>query len=341
MQPPAALSRHRDLIESQLQSLIDSQEPPELRRMLRYHMGWTDRVGVATSSTGKRLRPALCIMACESLGGSVEGAVPLAAAVELVHNFSLVHDDLQDKDRIRHGRDTVWAIWGEAQAINAGDALLAIAHRAVASAVDAGLPADRVLRATSLLAERTLEMVAGQVADIEFETRIDVDESEYLAMASGKTGALFDASLALGAIAADASPDLVEAMGRCGRALGIAFQAHDDVLGVWGDEERTGKAQASDIRRRKKSLPVVFAVAQADAERRSRLMEVYGETEPTDDEVAFVLQLMDDVGARSHCAGVAEQHRDAALRELDSAGVPAGGASEIRQATDFLLARDF
>jgi geranylgeranyl diphosphate synthase type I len=340
MQPPAALSRHRELVESHLQSLIDGQEPPELRRMLRYHMGWTDRVGITTSSTGKRLRPALCLLVCESLGGQIEQAVPLAAAVELVHDFSLIHDDLQDRDRTRHGRDTVWAIWGEAQAINAGDALLAIAHRAVASA-GGGLPADPVLRATSLLAERTLEMVAGQVTDIEFETRMDVDESEYLAMAAGKTGALFDASLALGAIAAGASPDVVEAFGRCGRSLGIAFQAHDDVLGVWGDEERTGKAQASDVRRRKKSLPVLYAVAQADTEQRSRLADIYSETELLEDDVNWVLELMYDVGAQSHCAGVAQQHRDAALRELDSAGVSAGGASEIRQAVDFLLARDY
>jgi geranylgeranyl diphosphate synthase type I len=287
------------------------------------------------------LRPSLCFLVCDALGGDASQALPVAAAVELVHNFSLVHDDVQDRDRKRHGRDTVWAIWGEAQAINAGDALLAIAHRSLAAAADAGLSSDAVVRATALLAERTLEMVEGQVMDLEFEARLDVSVAEYLAMVSRKTGALFDASLALGAIAAGASLTAVEAMGRCGRSLGIAFQARDDALGVWGDEGRTGKAVGADIRRRKKSLPVIQAFANADAGQREQLSRIYAGDNVSDTDVEWVLQLMDSVDAQAYCASVADEHRDAALRELDSTGISPEGARELRETADFLLSRDY
>jgi geranylgeranyl diphosphate synthase type I len=341
MQPTAALSRHREPLEAHLRSLLDAQQPPELQRMLRYHMGWVEADGSPASHTGKRLRPALCLLACEALGGDAGRALSLAAAVELVHNFSLIHDDVQDRDRKRHGRDTVWAIWGEAQAINAGDALLAIAHRAMASSVDAGLPANAAVRAAGLLAERTLEMVEGQVMDLDFEGRIDVSQEEYLAMVSRKTGALFDASLALGAVAAGASLAVIDAMGRGGRSLGIAFQARDDALGVWGDEGRTGKASGADIRRRKKSLPAVYAFAQADAGQREQLGRIYGRDDVSETDVEWVLQLMDAVGAQQYCAAVAGEHREAALRELDSTGIAPEGASELRQTADFLLSRDY
>lgn len=341
MQPPAALSRHREPLEASLRTLLDAQQPPQLRRMLRYHLGWEEADGAPASHTGKRLRPSLCLLVCEALGGDVRLALPLAAAVELVHNFSLVHDDVQDRDRKRHGRDTVWAIWGEAQAINAGDALLAIAHSALASAAEAGLPAEATVQATSLLSERTLEMVGGQVMDLEFERRTDVSQEEYLAMVSRKTGALFDASLALGAIAAGAPLSVVEAMGRCGRSLGIAFQIRDDALGAWGEERRTGKAAGADIRRRKKALPAVYAFAQADAGGREQLGRIYGRDDVSQTDVDWVLQLMDAIGAQAYCSAVADEHREAALSELDSTAIPPEAAGELRQAADFLLSRDY
>ncbi len=160
-------------------------------------------------------------------------------------------------------------------------------------------------------------------------------------MVSLKTGALFDASLALGAIAAGASLQKIEAMGRCGRSLGIAFQARDDVLGVWGDESRTGKASGADIRRRKKSLPAIHAFAHADAGQREQLGRIYGRDNVSDTDVEWVLALMDSVGASQYCAGVADEHRGAALRELDSAGLTPEGSAEIQELADFLLKRDY
>ena len=337
MQPPAALTRYRELLEDHLKSLLERQQPEALYRMLRYHLGWQERDGSPASHPGKRLRPSLCLLACEGSGGDVQRALPVASALELVHNFSLVHDDVQDGDRTRHGRDTVWSIWGEAQAINAGDALLSIAHLSLAGAVANGLPAA----AFSILSERTLEMVEGQVMDLEFEDRSDVALEEYLAMISRKTGALFDASLALGGVAAGAPSEAAEALGRCGRALGIAFQVRDDMLGVWGTEERTGKASGADVRRRKKSLPVIYAFEQADAGQREQLDRLYSGGELLEEDVTWVLGLMDSVGAQSYCSRVAAEHQEIALRELGRSGLIDTAAAELRQAAGFLLDRDY
>lgn len=312
-----------------------------LRRMLLYHLGWEDPEGNPAPSAGKRLRPGLTILTCEALGGSIEHALPFASAVELVHAFSLIHDDVQDRDRMRHGRDTVWSIWGEAQAINAGDALMAIAQQTVTSSTAAGLSPEAALIANALLARRTLEMVEGQVMDIAFEKRTDVTENDYLAMVSRKTGALFDAALGLGAIAAGAAPSTIEAIGRCGRAFGIAFQVRDDVLGVWGDESRTGKASGADIRRHKKSLPAIYAFTRAEATQRDQLALIYGRDDVSDTDAKWVLALMDSIGASQYCAGVAGEYRGAALRELDSLRIPPDETAELRQAADFLLARDY
>ena len=309
--------------------------------MLRYHLGWEDTTGAPATNIGKRLRPALCLLTCGAVGGDVGKAVPFASAIELVHNFSLVHDDVQDRDQTRHGRETVWSVWGEAQAINAGDALLAIAHLSLAESTNAGLSAETAARAASLLSERTLEMVEGQVMDIEFESRLDVTLEEYVAMISRKTGALFDASLSLGGLAGGATLSDVEALGRCGRALGIAFQVRDDMLGVWGAEERTGKPAASDIRRRKKSLPVVYAFDRADPGQREELGRLYGRTSIPDEDVERILRLMDALGAQRYCATVATEHKDAALRELDGAHLTGESAEELRDSATFLLERQY
>ncbi|HEY5639645.1 MAG TPA: polyprenyl synthetase family protein [Dehalococcoidia bacterium] len=336
MQPPAALTRYRRALDDHLRGLLDRSQPRDLYCMLRYHLGWEDAAGRAAESTGKRLRPALCLLACEASGGEASMAVPAASAVELVHNFSLVHDDVQDDDRLRHGRDTVWAVWGKPQAINAGDALLALAHLSLTE-----MAGESLFAASRLLNERTLEMVEGQVMDIAFEGQPAVSLESYLAMISRKTGALFHAALALGGIAAGAPDEKIAALGRCGRQLGLAFQVRDDMLGIWGDVDRTGKPVAADILRRKKSLPIVFALERATGDDRQRLRGVYGAGEPSAGDVAFVTGLLDSLGALAYCQEEADKHRSAALSELAAAGLDERAAGEIREVADFLLERDF
>ena len=342
MEPPAVLARYRREMDATLRSLLGRQHPPALYRMVRYHLGWEDPEGRPTASAGgKALRPSLCLLTCEAVGGDWRKALPAAAAVELVHNFSLVHDDIQDGDRERRHRPTVWSLWGEGQAINAGDALLALARLALLKLAEEGVPPARVVEAARILDEGTLEMVEGQVMDLGFEERLEVELEAYLEMIDKKTGALFDCSLRLGALVGNGDPSLTEAMGRCGRLLGVAFQIRDDMLGVWGAESQTGKLPAADIRRRKKSLPVVYALSRAEGSTLAELRRAYSGPELRDEDVSMVLRCLDAIGAQAYCREAAEERKAAALAELDRLELKSEAADELKRTAAFLLERDF
>lgn len=347
MELPAAFGRYREALDGELRSLLGGglplgSHPDELHRMLRYHMGWEDAEGrPVRSEGGKALRPTLCLLACEAAGGDWRKALPVAAALELVHNFSLVHDDIQDRDRERRHRPTVWSVWGEAQAINAGDALLILGRLAVLGLDAEGVPRERVIEAARVLDERTLEIVEGQALDLSFEERLDVTEDDYLAMIDKKTGALFDCALRLGGLVGADDPAVADALGGSGRLLGVAFQIRDDMLGVWGAESRTGKPPAADIRNRKKSLPVVYALARAEGATAEELSRIYSQPQLSDADVSMVLGALESVGAQAYCRAAAAERREQALAELAGADLRERPAAELRQVADFLLERDY
>jgi geranylgeranyl diphosphate synthase type I len=342
--PPDAFRRYRGALDEALASLLDRNLPPLpdsdlLGRMVRYHLGLGDAEGrPLAQSAGKGLRSTLCMLSCEAAGGDGRAAVPAALAVDLVHNFSLVHDDIQDRDPERRHRPSVWAVWGEAQAINAGDALAGLGRLAVLELESKGVPAETVVAAARALEAATLEMVRGQTLDIGFEERLDVSEAEYLAMVEGKSAALFDCAMRLGGLVGSADPAVAESLGRCGRGLGVAFQIRDDVLGVWGTEERTGKRAAVDIRNRKKSFPVVRALA---GPRGDDLRRRYSKPELDDDDVAAVLAALEAADARVYCEDAARERLERALDGLSGAQLKAGPAAEMREVAEFLLERDY
>lgn len=335
------LTRHKRALDDFLRAHLGGRHPPALDRMIRYHLGWQEADGSPAQAGGKALRPALCLLACEAAGAGPARAIPAAAAIELVHNFSLVHDDIQDRDEKRHHRPTVWSVWGDAQAINAGDALLALARLAILRCVETGVSAETTLEAARLLDERTLEMVEGQVMDLEFEGTADVRLPAYLSMIEKKTGALFDCALRMGGLIAGATPQSTERLGRCGRLLGLTFQIRDDMLGIWGAEDRTGKEAAADVRRRKKSLPVVFALSHSDESVRTEVRRVYRQQVVTGEGVTAVLAALERAGAQQYCAGLASEKKDEALNELHAAGLSGAAADDLRQAAEFLLERDY
>ncbi len=231
--------------------------------LVAYHLGWRDEHGLPLpdASPGKMLRPLLCLTVASGFGGA-DDALGAAASLELLHAFSLVHDDIEDGDERRHHRPTLWTLRGVPLAINAGDSLFALAQRALIEATE-GLAPDRAMVALRIFNDACLAMIEGQHQDIEFEARPSVTRAEYLEMTAGKTGALIGASLALGALFAGAPLDDVEALRQCGVDLGIAFQAVDDALSVWGDPARTGKSVGNDEGRGKKSLPVIIETERA------------------------------------------------------------------------------
>lgn len=227
---------------------------------LRYHLGWADLAGrPEQASAGKGIRARACLTACAAVGGPAERALQVAAAIELTHAFSLIHDDIEDGDRQRRGRAALWTLVGIPQAINAGDALFSIARLLLSRPAEAPEPEVR-LRILAIYDAACLRLAEGQYLDLRFEDELAVSQAAYHRMVAGKTGALLGAATATGALAGGAEPEVSEALARFGESVGLAFQMHDDVLGMWGDPARTGKPAGADLGRRKRSLPVIMGL---------------------------------------------------------------------------------
>ena len=329
------------LIEREMRRVIEplrgaqGKHPTTLATMLNYHLGFAGVDGSPTSAnTGKRIRPALTLLCCEASGGSRERALPAAAAIELLHNFSLIHDDIEDRDELRRGRPTLWKIWGEARAINAGDAMFALAHIALLNTAARGAPADQVLRALRTFDETCVALTTGQHMDIEFEQRSDVTAANYLAMIEGKTAALIRAACEIGAIVAGADDERAAQLGEFGRWLGIAFQVQDDVLGIWGDPALTGK-QDSDLAHGKKTLPVLHAADQDQTVR-----ERYFRRRPVDAvELAELRALIEARGGRAYAEQAARDAHDKSLAALAAARVSGEAGLLLRALAESLLGR--
>ncbi|HET7031001.1 MAG TPA: polyprenyl synthetase family protein [Candidatus Limnocylindrales bacterium] len=285
--------------------------------MIRYHLG-LDGSG---SASGKRMRPLLGLLAYASIAGDYHPALPGAAAVELGHNFSLVHDDIEDGDRERRHRPTVWALHGVAQGINTGDMLFSLSRMALHRLSDLGFSDTKVLRLMRLYDETCVALCEGQYIDIATSERDDLMSVDlYFDMIGRKTAALIAASIEAGALLATDDDEVIARYRGFGWALGLAFQLNDDLLGIWGAAQATGK-EASDIARRKKTLPVIYAFEHAGPEDRERLAQLYGDGGPTGGEVREVVAILERSGAREYTRDAARRHRDEALRELDAAGV--------------------
>jgi geranylgeranyl diphosphate synthase type I len=309
------LRRYRKAVLAEMQAVLVDRRLT-LYDIMRYHLGLAAKGEGRASQVGKMVRPTLCLLSCEAVGGERRQALSAAAAIELIHNFTLIHDDIEDGSHSRHGRDTVWRVWGEAQAINAGDGMFALAHLALYRLVEAGVLASLALEAARLLDESCLALCEGQHLDLEFETRLDVGAEEYLAMISGKTAALMGAATAVGALLGGVSQDAVNAFREFGRCLGLAFQIQDDVLGIWGDAAQTGKPAGDDIIARKKSFPVVHALGHASEEDRRWLRRIYSSDAVEPGRVGEVLAVLERSGARACSEEAATRHVEGALAAL-------------------------
>ncbi|HSN73622.1 MAG TPA: polyprenyl synthetase family protein [Anaerolineae bacterium] len=330
------------LIDAEMQRVIGRAEGAYAGHygMLRYHMGWVDPLlQPAVVNSGKRIRPVACLLACKAVGGVVEDALPLAAAVELLHNFSLIHDDVEDDSPTRRHRPTVWALWGVPQAINAGDAMFTLARLALHGLGSRPIPPDKAMDACMIFDYACLRLTEGQYLDMSFEGRLDVAVDEYLLMIEGKTAALLSASLELGALVGGADLATRQHLAEFGRSLGLAFQMEDDILGIWGDEAVTGKSAASDILARKKSLPVVYALENplVGEELRARYAQPI---EPAG--VPAVLDLLVQAGAQAYARQAAHAAHQAAIQALHASGVLADGnqaGETLLEVAEMLLGR--
>lgn len=316
----ARAERYRALVRDEMRSVVGAS-PDGLHAWMRYHLGWEDIEGrPEQASGGKLLRPIAVLLAAEACGARVEQAAAAAAAVELVHNFSLLHDDVEDRSGFRRGRANLWTFAGVAQAINTGDGMFTLARLAAYRLLDAGVPAGRVVAAMRELDEACLRLVEGQYLDISFETRIDVTQDEYWQMAAGKTAAMFAAPFAMGATIAGAEPRIVEAFRAFGRHIGLAFQAVDDILGIWGDSAVTGKPAGDDLLARKMTCPVIAAL-DAGGDASMLLRRAYAQPARPGEDVGPLAALVAETGARAMTQAMAEREETAALDALRAAGV--------------------
>jgi geranylgeranyl diphosphate synthase type I len=331
---PMCLTETQDVVTPALRSAVERLDPLT-RRQASYHLGWTTADGQPDNGGGgKALRPALALLSARAAGAAVDVGIPGAVAVELVHNFSLVHDDLIDGDLTRRHRPTVWSLWGVSGAILTGNALLALAYEVLLEQ-----PGPNGAAAARLLAGCTQHLIRGQVEDVEFERRADVTLDECLTMAGGKTGSLIAASCAVGAVLAGADVERTAALQRYGHELGIAFQLIDDLLGIWGDPAVTGKPVGSDLRSRKNSLPVCYVLSRGDATA-ERLREVLaGAAGDEEARIATAAALVDEGGGRRWAAAEAQRRIADGEARLAGAGVPQPVLVELREVGQFVLGR--
>ena len=325
-----------DTVEAAGLGAVPGRDLP-LYGMVRYHLGWAEsEFQPAVFDPGKRIRPLLCILSCSAAGGDPAQAVPVAAAIELLHNFTLVHDDIQDRSETRRHRPTVWALWGEAQAINVGDALFALSQAALMRSIDYQVAPAILALITHECAATTLRIAEGQVLDLGFEHRWDIGVDDYLRMIDGKTAAIVGLAGWAGAMIAGRD---AEGFQTFGRMLGLGFQVRDDLLGIWGYAQITGKPAGDDIRRRKKSLPIVALASAVSGAEHAELESIY-ERNPVDEaDVARVLELLAHYRIEEQIQAQVDQYHDKARAILEQIAVPSPDRSMLESLLNRLAVR--
>jgi geranylgeranyl diphosphate synthase, type I len=334
---PAGVETARDLVGPGIEAAI-ARLSPDIRPVASYHFGLTDAKGMPTGSPagGKALRPALTLLSARAAGVAPEQAVPAAVAVELVHNFSLLHDDIMDGDTERRHRPTAWTVFGVGPAILAGDALQSLANDLLLEG-----PAPQSVWASRCLAAAVQRLIAGQGADLAFERRERVTVDECLDMAADKTAALMACACSIGAIYVGAPASTAMTLTAFGAYIGLAFQLTDDLLGIWGAPEITGKPVRSDLRSRKKSLPVVAALA-SESQAGTELARLLAAPEPlTEDQLCRAAELVEAAGGKKWVEAEADTALSSAMGCLNEADMPEDVRAEFAAIAEFVTARQW
>lgn len=329
-------------VENDLRSQVDSirtERTSEIIEMMTYHMGWTGQ-GAGQIASGKRLRPLFNLLSFQALLPETspdlewKKALPAATAIELIHNFSLIHDDIEDNSDKRRGRETVWKKWGIPQAINTGDAMFTLAHHAM-HRLRASFPAESVLRSTDILLETCTQLTNGQFLDMSYETRDDLDVSDYWPMIEGKTAALISSSSAIGAILSGADETNIAHMALFGKYLGLAFQIQDDLLGIWGEESKTGKSAASDLLNRKKSYPILLSLSKKAA-----FFKAWSEGTFTPEQIPHLTQIMRDDGTYHEVKAKSLELTRISIENLSASQISGQAGELLTSITHQLLDRE-
>lgn len=316
------------LVEKDMEAVLSQFELP-LYDFMRYHLGWKDEKGNPLSEDerrkfgGKRIRPLMLLAICRLLGGSIKHSLPAASAVEFLHNFSLIHDDIEDGDEVRRFRPTVWKIWGIPQAINLGSSMQALVNLS-ALRLKAHFDSEIVNRVLEELTVAIIRMTEGQYLDLAMQEIGETTVSDYLDMVRRKTGALFERACRISAILAGKKEEIVERAGKFGMFFGLAFQIKDDYLGIWGEPEKIGKP-AEDIHKGKMSFPIVFALNKS--RRKNELADILAKREKREEDIEKALAILAEIGAKEYTREMCESYTDDAVFHLSQLK----GRSEIKK----------
>lgn len=314
-------------VNAELQDIVNSRSVP-LYRMMAYHMGWNDAQGLTDTPVYKdRVHGVLSLLACMAVGGELEMALPAAAAVELLDNFTEIHDDIQSGNPQRENRDAVWWVWGPAQAINAGDGMHALARLALFRLLDRKVSPETTFKAVQFMDEASLDTCEGRFLDLEAQERIDLSVDAYLKMARGKTGSLLSCAMKLGALVGSGDDSVIEAFDTCGSKLGVAMQIRADLREIWGDG--TDAAPSAEVMNKKKLLPVVYALEKATISEKRQMGDIYFKRVLEPQDVVKLRELLESLGVRDACQDMAEQYFSDALNALDMQGVSPEGKAAI------------
>jgi geranylgeranyl diphosphate synthase type I len=320
-------------IESDLQtaaSLPVSMQSHPIKAMIDHHMGWME----GQKPSGKRIRPLLTLLTCHATGGEWQTALPAASAIEIIHNFSLIHDDIEDDSETRRGRPTIWKLWGVPQAINTGDALFALARSSTKRLVKHGCSPKTAMEVEGKLDRALLSLTFGQHLDLNFETQDSVSIESYLEMIEGKTAALLEAATSIGGVLSGRPPEQIEQLALFGKHLGLAFQITDDILGIWGDPEVTGKPSGDDLLIGKKTLPVIFGL-----ERSVEFNSLWSKPDGRRESLEKMSTLLAECGAKSYAKDQADEHTRLALHSLTNLIPKEATSQELYALADRLLTR--
>lgn len=303
------------IIENKLQenwSKFSTNIPIHL--ITAYHMGWVDEdlIPITNIRRGKRLRPLFCVLVNQTLNGVLDDALEIGSAIEFLHNFSLVHDDIQDQDEKRHGKWTVWKIWGEAQAINVGDLLFNMVFQVLTN-LKSPLLLSKSLKE---LTETIRELIEGQYLDISFEKRKDISLKEYLMMIDKKTAKLFSTSFYLGAFSATYKEEISKLFQDIGRNFGLFFQIADDAMGIWGDPEKTGKNAFADLWRKKKTYPILYLYSEASDKEKRMIEEIWGRDIVTEKDIEYLLDRLEEKRVKEATFNLAEKYFGESYKKL-------------------------
>jgi geranylgeranyl diphosphate synthase type I len=331
------------MIDNEIKSIFEKRMfPKPLYDMMKYHLGWLDEnLRPIEQYRGKRFRPTLCLLTYNALSGVYDKALPAAAALELIHNFSLIHDDIEDMDEERRHKPTVWKLWGVPHAINVGDGMHVMANLAALNLRDRNVTESKIVDVLAILNNTVIELCEGQYLDMDFEGRTDVTPEMYIDMISRKTAALIEASTHIGAILATNDESTIKHFRAFGRKIGIAFQIVDDILGIWQDAKKTGKPHASDIKNKKKTLPVLYAFEKASKEDRETLIEIYEKESSSEEDIKKVLHILEKVNAQTYSRRIADKYEKEAISHLEKTGINNEAMEKLKILADFLIYRTY